>query len=185
MKLNRNGLSDLAYLCNTEFLRNLQKYCSKAYLYGDCITSVLTCRKFNDIDLVLDTDKKEPINWLLSKYTVNENKFGGMRFNDGHFNYDVWYLNESVNLVDYGFEIKVENLLKSCLFSNQSVYYDISRGYLRHSTSWETFVLKGLLDYITLNTYDLSLFKKKALQIRDRYNCNFSIRLQKVLEKVK
>lgn len=185
MKILQNWNSLMCSVCSVEFIRLLTKYCTNVYMYGDCVTSITTGKPYSDLDLVIECKDKASINWLLSKYSTTVNMFGGTRFSDGINNYDLWYLNESKNLVDYGYEIKVENLLKACLFNNQSVYYDVCKNRIVYSKDWELFVQRNLLDYVTTNTPDLSKFSDKALRIQKKYRVNTSFRLQKLINRIR
>ena len=185
MKILQNWNSLMCRTCSVDFIRYLTKYCTNVYMYGDCVTSILTGKKYVDLDLVIECKDKASINWLLSKYSTTVNNFGGTRFSDGINKYDLWYLDQSKNLTDYGFEIKVNNLLKACLFNNQSIYYDVCRGRVVYGKSWETFIERNLLDYVTTNTLDLSKFASKASSIQTKYKVDTSIRLQKLINRIR
>ena len=132
-------LTRLQNICNTTIIKQLQRYLGKVYLYGSSITDTYYDLKFHDLDLIVDVEDTAQLENLLNTLNIiyTKNKYDGYRFKHNGIEYDVWNLKDTKSMTLFNVEPTLDNLLTSCMFSTQSVYYDTNLRLLYFNNIWD------------------------------------------------
>ena len=174
-----NLLKRLQNICETPIIKQLQRYLGKVYLYGSSITDTYYDLKFHDLDLVVNVEDTAQLENLLNTLNITyvRNKYGGYRFKHSGIEYDVWNLKDTASMILFNIEPTLDNLLTSCMFSTQSVYYDTNLSLLHFNNIWNQTINTKVIDIVSQNTLFPEKLKALATKYSRRYKMSWSKRL--------
>jgi hypothetical protein len=177
-------LKRLQNICNTIIIKQLQRYLGKVYLYGSSITDTYYDLKFHDLDLIVDVEDTAQLENLLNtlNITYTKNKYDGYRFKHNGIEYDVWNLKDTASMTLFNIEPTLDNLLTSCMFSTQSVYYDTNLRLLYFNNIWDQTINTKVIDLVSQNTLFPEKLKELATKYSRRYKMSWSRRLCQVIK---
>lgn len=166
-------LTRLQKICETPIIKQLQRYLGKVYLYGSSITDTYYDLKFHDLDLIVNVEDTARLENLLNTLNIVyvKNKYGGYRFKHSGIEYDVWNLKDTASMTLFNVEPTLDNLLTSCMFSTQSVYYDINLRLLYFNSIWDQTINTRVIDLVSQNT----LFPEKLNMLATRYSRRYKM----------
>lgn len=166
-------LTRLQNICETPIIKQLQRYLGKVYLYGSSITDAYYDLKFHDLDLIVNVEDTARLENLLNTLNIVyvKNKYGGYRFKHSGIEYDVWNLKDTRSMILFNVEPTLDNLLTSCMFSTQSVYYDTNLRLLYFNSIWDQTINTRVIDLVSQNT----LFPEKLNMLATRYSRRYKM----------
>lgn len=177
-------LTRLQNICNTTIIKQLQRYLGKVYLYGSSITDTYYDLKFHDLDLIVDVEDTAQLENLLNTLNIiyTKNKYDGYRFKHNGIEYDVWNLKDTKSMTLFNVEPTLDNLLTSCMFSTQSVYYDTNLRLLYFNNIWDQTINIKVIDLVSQNTLFPEKLKKLATKYSHRYRMSWSKHLSQAIK---
>ena len=141
--------------------------------------AVLGIENFNsDVDLVIQTNDKEKLEYTLSKFDVHKNKFGGYRIKIGKWYVDLWAFDSTWAFRKGFVEGKgFKDLCKTTFFNWDGIVYEINAGAIH--------AIEGYIDYINDRLLDVNLIPNpnpmgnviKVFRYYEKYNAILMPRL--------
>ena len=180
-------LTRLQNICETPIIKQLQRYLGKVYLYGSSITDAYYGLKFHDLDLIVNIEDTARLENLLKTLNIIyfKNKYGGFRFKHSGVEYDVWNLKDTVSMTLFNVDPTLDNLLTSCMFSTQSVYYDTNLRLLYFNSIWDQTINTRVIDLVSQNTLFPEKLNMLATRYSRRYKMSWSRRLCQAIKSSK
>lgn len=82
----------------------------------------------------------------------------------------------------FNIEPTLDNLLTSCMFSTQSVYYDINLNLLHFNNIWAQTINTKVIDIVSQNTLFPEKLKALATKYSRRYKMSWTRRLCQLIK---